>query len=789
MDRYFRFITQRYKLTLILIIVATIPFGYFFAKQKFVDHIEVYFEKDDPNIAYYKEFKNIFGNEETVVIAFNNTDVFTNENIKFIQDITDSLEKIEGMQRVLSLTNIELPMASGDDVEFKTLLPEGKLDHNALQRAKEQASSQPVIMGNLLAKDFSATAIVAELVSMQSNDEKRPVLNRIKTAIEEINQGKKKIYYAGSPFLEAEIDRLLSKDHFKFTPLIMGIMFISIMILQRSLIVTMLTFFNVMLVSVWGIGFLIMTGNSINTLTVIISPMLLAVAVAGCIHVLHHYREALGHFKGDHQKAIYDLLTHLWRPAIAAMATNSVGYLSFLTTTVKPVKTVGIYTSAGILFSFFLAMTLLPTLLLVFQKAVSKSFTTHGDWEKFHSDHKEDTIAAFMQRLGAFSIRHHKPVITTFLVLVIVSLYGMTKLVVETNFTTFLKNDNDVKKDIAFIDKNLRGTAVIELVLTAKDEAHDFTHLESLKILDQVQTSIMKKMGGNFTTSLSIGDYFKAINRAFNQDNPAAAVIPESQSDILDYYELAPDDVLKRSISSDRMSARVSFGCRFAGSKVHATYVQYLETEVQKMLGQHFSHKRTGLAALYSDIDRLVKESQLNSFGSAFIVIFIMMFFVCRTFTLTIVSLIPNIWPIPVIFGIMGYFSIPLDTSTIMIASITIGIAVDDTIHTITWYRRNLEAGMSREEAILKCFQDNGIAVVMISAVLASAYFVLMTGSIRPTISFGGLTGLAMIVAVTGDLFLLPATLMVIKPKTVEEGATDWINVIYRIVTRVPRIA
>jgi hypothetical protein len=157
-----------------------------------------------------------------------------------------------------------------------------------------------------------------------------------------------------------------------------------------------------------------------------------------------------------------------------------------------------------------------------------------------------------------------------------------------------------------------------------------------------------------------------------------------------------------------------------------------------------------------------------------------MMFFVCRTFSLTIVSLIPNLWPVPVIFGIMGYFNIPLDTSTIMIASITIGIAVDDTIHTLTWYRRNIAAGMNREEAILKCFSDNGIAVLMISIVLASAYFVLTVGSVRPITAFGTLTGLSMSIAVTGDLFLLPALLMLMKPKTVEEGGADLIALISR---------
>ncbi len=135
-------------------------------------------------------------------------------------------------------------------------------------------------------------------------------------------------------------------------------------------------------------------------------------------------------------------------------------------------------------------------------------------------------------------------------------------------------------------------------------------------------------------------------------------------------------------------------------------------------------------------------------------------------------------FPIGVTLGIMGWFDIPLDVSTIMIASVTIGIAVDDTIHFITWFRRNRVAGMDTESAIIKTFSDTGKPIIMTSIVLCTAYFVLITASVKPIISFGALAGLAMFFALIGDLFILPAVIMIFKPEfktkpVIEEPETE----------------
>jgi hypothetical protein len=212
------------------------------------------------------------------------------------------------------------------------------------------------------------------------------------------------------------------------------------------------------------------------------------------------------------------------------------------------------------------------------------------------------------------------------------------------------------------------------------------------------------------------------------------------------------------------MEARISIASKFGSSKSSERFTRFLDDQIKPMLGDRYTLNFTGISALYITMDKNLKHSQILSFASALLVITVMMFFVCQNVKLTLISIIPNLFPILITFGVMGWFNLPLDTATIMIASVTIGLAVDDTIHFITWFRRNRLAGMETREAILETFRETAKPIVMTSVVLCLSYLVLITGSVKPVISFGALASLAMFFALLGDLFFLPALLLIFKP-------------------------
>lgn len=769
-NRVIDFIVKRYLLIGICVLILTAPFAYFYLQQEFFTHISIYFDKDDPDIQYYEEFQEKYGNDEVAAIVFKDKDIFTPENIAVIRAISDMAKAQDNVDHVMSLTEVDVAQGEDELVAFNRLIPEDMdLSPANLSNIREKSLANPLIKGNLISKDGSTAAIMIEVAPISSNAVKHAMLRDIREKAEAITGDRITLHYSGGPYLEEELERLTHEDNAKFTPITLIVIIAVVYLMLRVMSLTLVSLINLMIIVAWAVGFLIMSGENINTVTVIIAPILLAIAIADGIHILSYYKKCYFKNGGHHKEAVLESLKSLWIPCLFTSLTTAVGYLSFMTTTVRPVRIVGYYTSIGVMIAFVMTIAFLPTMVM-FCKPFVKFELKRRPMELV--DQPKGPMMAAMTFLGNLVTGNRVILTVLFTIFTIVVGFGATKLRFETDFVRYLRDGNKIKNDIYFIEKNIRGTVPVELVLHARSPETDFTQPETLKLLEKIQGMIMNEMKGQFTTSVSVIDYIKEINLAFNNDDPASHRLPDSRQDIVDFYELGDNDILSRMIAPDKMEARLSFASVFGSTEESKVFKRYMEQTIKPLIRDRLTFTYTGLSSLYITMDHNLRVSQLRSFGTAFVLIFIMMYMVCRNFKLTAISMIPNLFPIFVILGIMGWIGIPLDGSTIMIASITIGIAVDDTIHFITWFKRNLLDGMTLEDAIKKTFKDTGSAIVMTSVVLCSCYLVLLVGSIVPVTNFGSLASLAMFFALIGDLFLLPALLLIFKPAIV--GAIEY---------------
>ena len=763
MNRLIDFAVARHRVFLLLICLLTLPFLWFYGNQSFRNHINAFFEKDDPEIVYYQEFQDVFGSEEMMAVVFRDADIFTPENLTFIRHITDVIERHEGVQRVLSLSNAEVAMGVDDTVDFHPVLPEGEITQAVAAASRGMALSHEILTGQIISGDGTTTCILVELFPFESNEEKGRAFQSIQAKAEDAAGGTRELRYSGGPCVEVEISALTRRDNMLFTPITFLIIMVIVYFMLRNSILSFLGQVNIVIIVLWGIGFLVMCGEPINTVTVVIAPVLLAISIADSIHILSHYQSLYTRKGLDHRAAVAEAARTLWLPCLFTSLTTGIGYLSFVTTTVRPVKIVGIFTAVGVMIAFFMSVLFLPALMMLFEKAIVRKNAV-GAVDAMERQAGRDPVIEFLTRLGQWVVGHSGIVTFFFLIVVVVMGYGMTQLRFDTDFAAYLKDGNQVKEDLRFVEKHIRGTVPVEMVIEAVSPEKDFTHPDSLRVLEQVADEVMNHMDGHYTHVFSAADYFIEIHEAFTNGESGTGTLPENRMDLQDYYELADVEVLERTISPDFQSARISFASVF-GSNSKARKVQaFAEDRVTQILGDDYRYRFTGLSSLYNTMDNNLKVSQVRSFGTAFVLIFIMMSFVCKNPLLTVISMVPNLFPICITLGIMGWFGIPLDTSTIMIASVTIGIAVDDTIHFITWFRRNIEAGLCTREALVKTFRDTGKPIVMTSVVLCTAYFVLMMGSVKPIIAFGALAGLAMFFALLGDLLILPALIHLMTP-------------------------
>ncbi len=771
------FITAKYKIVLAVILLLTIPMGYFFTKQGFFNHVDIYFDANDPDLLFYKRFQKTYGNEEMAVIVFKTEDMFTAGNLGIIRDISKRVLATEGVQRVFSLTESEEAVGRSDTITFERVIPDGDLSRADLGKVKRRVMANKTIVGSVISPDGKTTAILIELQPMTDNEKKRAILLSIMDFSRRIAGSGIGLHFAGVPIVEVEMNTLSQRDFMTFTPITFILIFLVVWWLLRKMTLSVLCQFNLLICLVWGIGFFAMTGETFNIVTTIIGPLLLAISVADSIHILAHYREIYVLNGGDHAGAVHNTIRNVWLPCLFTSLTTMAGFASFVTSSIRPVKMMGIFTAIGVGFAFLLTITFIPTVLMYFKDRMGLGMPgikkAGKDLPPSAVTDREDLFAAFLHRIGDVSSRYYRSIVIAMVVIFVVSIYGIYKIKFETNTMNYLPESNSIRRDITFIEENMGGTIPFVMLVQAKQDGKDFNNPESLRLINTIQEHMMKNIP-QFSTSFSLADYFKEMNKAFNNSKAEFHTIPDSRTDILDFYELGESDVLDRIVAPDRREARISFMSRWDTNETAHRIHNYMVDYMGKTLGSDYSYKITGLSSMYLNMEFQLKASQRNSFIVALIIISLMMFVVCRRGWLALVSMIPNIFPIAVTMGIMGWFGIPLDVSTIMIASVTLGIAVDDTIHFVTWYTRNMAITHDRRAAILKTFRDVGKPIVITSVVLFLGFFILILGTIKPTQAFGVLTAFSMLFALIGDIIFLPALLMFFKP-AVAKGDRDFL--------------
>ncbi|MCP4131297.1 MAG: MMPL family transporter [bacterium] len=763
MNRLIDLLEKNYRYFFIVIIVLTLPFGYYFSKQKFFNNVEVFFEKDAPVISDYTQFKEKYGNEETAVIAFEDANLFTNENITLIRTVTDAITEIPGVQRVFSITNSEIMRGAKDQIIFEPMVPEGSLSEAELLKAKQNILDTRYARNRLISRDGTMTAIQVELDSFKDDSQKRDVLKSIRAKANKLVGNTIKTSIAGLPFLEMDMNELSEKDFTVLIPLVFILIFFIVFMLIKDIKLSLLCMVNLLFCLTWGIGMISLSGEPFNIVTTVIPVIILAISVADTIHIITHYKEKTiqnGISAENNGTALITAsVKSLWLPCLLTTITTGIGFFSFFTSTVRPVKILGIFTGIAILFAYMLTIFFLPSLLFFFKKKVSSAHT-----RKKNKKEKALVLTPFLAVMGTASAKYSKSLSALAVVIVILGIVGINKITYETNIVNFFPESNQTRIHHKHISEKFVGTVPLVLLLKAKSGENDFTHPESIELVDAIQRNTFDTIQ-NISNSFSIADYYKEMNQAFNDNNKKYYSVPETREKLVEFYELGDLEILDRIISPDKMEIRVAAQMKLDTDTNAQKLIDRISNYTKTIAGDSYTCTITGIAPIYIKMQSNLKESQIRSFAAAFVIISFMMIFICRNIYLALFSIIVNLFPITITLGVMGWLGIPLDVSTIMIASITMGIAVDDTIHFVTWFKRHIHSGLPLREAIERTVLDAGKPIAVTTIVLFLSFFLFIFGSLSSTRAFGVLTAFSMVLAFLGDLVILPALLSLVKYK------------------------
>lgn len=744
-SKLFQLVTSHPIYSFVLSLLFILPFALHLPKVETVNHVD-YFTVDDEITLFYQQFKNIFGNDEFFIIAFEPKQLFSLESLKVIGEITAKLEELPEVREVTSLANIDDLIGSENSFEVRKFLEQPPSSRAELEKRKERALSKKLYVDNVISRDGKSAGIV---VFPHQDESDKNFRKRLLLAVKKILRHYQIDYHlAGWTVTNYYLSQVLRRDLWIFLPVSTVLMALVVFGLFRKWRLVLLALTNMAACCACTLGFFGLSNVTFNNLTCVVLPLAMTLSLADAIHIFSHLDLNKIRAGWSKQQALANTLEQVVTPCFLTSLTTGIGFLSLALSSMPAVRDFAYMASAAMLFEFIFSFFLLPPLLLLCK--AEGVFLDLKDKRSFTLDR---LLIWIWQQIKS----HNGLIIGSAGLALILSALLLFTVAVETNLSNYFKSDSSLRKSLNFVEQRLGGTVTFDLSL--KSEKIDaFKQPENLALITEITQYLTQQHG---LLTISFPDFIQEMNQAFHSEDYKYYRIPESSDQIEQYLLLYDIDDILDFVSSDFSQARIAVRAKEHSSRKQAKLLQEIKNFVSQRRFKESGLEivLTGRSVDFVNVAGHMIEDQVNSFGTAVLVIGVVMMLVLRSFAIGLFSLIPNLFPVLLNFGFMGAFGIPLDTGTVMIASVALGIACDDTIHFLSCYIANRRSGMTIAAATEQAVYVKGRAIIGSSLVLTLGFAVLILGSFVPVVHFGILSAVVMITALFGDLLLMPAVL------------------------------
>ncbi|MFQ5478422.1 MAG: RND family transporter [Candidatus Binatia bacterium] len=712
---------------------------------RFDNALELWFLQDDPALLAHHRLLETFGSDDLIIVGLEAPDVFAPEVLRTIDRLTHRLEKAPHVEKVFSLTNIEAIDGGNDALEIHELV-EFPLDVESLGELRERALANELYVGNVVSASGDFACIVVRLPHRADDfDYKVEAIDSIREALGE--ERDVKLYLSGGPVIDEQLFFLSEVDSQSTTVLMLGLLVAVLWLLMKSAAGVLLPLCTVILATVWGMGWIVLCGRAMNFATIMLPPLLLAVGVADSMHIIVDYRNHCA--KGEDQpSALRSVFRELMAPLFLTSLTTALGLLSLLISKVEGIREFGAFAALGVAGAFVLSVSMVPIVL------------SYLPPPRKPRPGGTALSARSLERLHLFTMKRGPAIVAVSVVLVAAGVAAGTRVRAESVLLEYFKEDQQIRIDTLRIEEALAGTFTVDVMVDTgrEDGVKDPAVLQEIVALQ----AFLETQAGVSSTQ-SVADYFKDLRRAFFDNDQREYRLPQTREEAAQYlllYEMdAPDGDILEYVTFDYSQARVSARLDLHSSTEAARLVESLGLYIDREFPPQLEGTIAGVALLYAHMEDYIRESLIKGYSLALVAIFFIMCLHMGSIGLGAMAMIPNVVPIILCLGFMGLTGIVLDTMTAMVASIAIGLAVDDSIHFVSRVHIHIQKGLDMGGALRRATVEMGRALVYTSVTLSAGFGVLMTASFQPTVHFGMLCLLTIVIALLADLLLLPVVL------------------------------
>lgn len=768
--RYAQWVIRWRWLVLLATLLMTVAAAMGASKLGFTNDYRVFFSSRNPELTAFEKFQNVYTNTDVILFAVKPKEasdefgVFTNDALAVIKELTEESWKIPYSIRVDSPTNFQHTEATEDDLVVADLVKEpGSLDRDALLKARSVALSEPSLEKRLVSEDAKTAGVLVTLqLPGEDPNEVLYSVNHAEELVQRITEENPnlEIVVSGIAPLSASFPRASMQDMQNLIPLMYLALIVTMGIFLRSVSGTIATVLVVGMSAVFAMGSGGWLGVQLTPPSAMAPTIILTIAIADCVHILVSMFQQMRRGMGK-RDALVESLRLNTEPVFLTSLTTVIGFLSLNFSDSPPFGDLGNLSAIGVAAAWFYAMTFLPALLAILPMRVKPV---------------DDGKLQFMDRLANFVVGRRKALIWQVGAVILVLLAFIPTIELDDRFVEYFDYSVPIRGDTDFVTENLTGPYQIEFSISAEDtggvaDPAYLSHLENFANWLREQPAVMHVN--------SYTDVMKRLNKSMHADDESWYKLPDNREMAAQYlllYEMSlPYGLdLNSQINVDKSATRLTATIDSIGTTHQRELKDRAETWLKQNTPPYMHATATGTTVMFAYISERNIKSMLSGTVIAFLLISASLMVALRSIRLGLISIVPNLVPAGIAFGIWGITVGEMGLAASVITATSLGLIVDATVHILSKYNRaRREKGYDAEAAVRYSFSTVGLALWVTTAILVAGFAVLAFSSFKINAEMGLLTAIAIAAAIFVDFFLLPPLLLALDRRRAIRGAAE----------------
>lgn len=716
--------------------------------------------EDPASQGVYDRTLDVFGSDNITIVYIKDPQLFTPGVLSAIEEVFYALQDIPGVLRVDGLFNATNFKGDNGTLVTSPLLDWVPQDPSELLQVRADALRNPLLNQTQITPDGTGIAITVTVdPHPQAADFDIQIANQIDQVIAPLKQKVEQVFQVGTPMIRRLLSQTIQADQWRVGPLFFAVLFLALIIGIRTFNGAFLPMVTGGLSILWTLGFMSMFGIPINMLTWIVPYLVFILGSTEDMHILSEYKIGIEHHQ-NRQQAIAYMAEKTGLAILLTGLTTFLGFLSIVLNEITLLRQFSLAAAFALFVNPLITLTVAPVYLRFFGQ--QRGAATPAD------STVDSVSSGLVPRLAnglIYLVTRHRWIILGLLLLVTpLMVLGIFSLKVDNDLVGYFTKNSDLRVRSQQLHDELSGMQNFFIVLQATDDGA-FKAPQHMQTIFEIQQRIQNI--GLFDSSLSLADHVALINREMTDGDNKSYRIPDQRELIAQFLLLFSRDDLERYVSADFRQTNIHVRHNLSSSYDLKQALRVLREHLDPLIGKDLSYQITGEGILFNQAADTLATGQVWSLSLILVLIFVVMSILFVRLKAGLLALVPNIIPILCLFGIMGLTGVPLNPGTAMIAACAIGIAVDDTVHLYVRYHHEMRRLNDQMQAVMATIRGDLRPVLTTSVALAMGFSILILSDLIPTIQYGLLSAVVMLLAFISDVLITPILLSTSKLITV----------------------